>query len=152
MFNNIKYFFKNLWHYKGFLWNNRWWDHHFIFEALRYKLNHDIPYYEKYGMSVNSHLYAKKMKLCVMLLNRIIDDNYLSNVYKYHDEKWGDLDMIFNDDNSIHIYRPKVITEEDKIQERKEDKILRKREDYLQKQDINFLFDTMKKHILTWWD
>jgi Holliday junction resolvase-like predicted endonuclease len=103
-------------------------------------------------MSVNSHLYTKKMKLCVMLLNRIIDDNYLFNVYKYHDEKWGDLDMIFNDDNSIHIYRPKVITEEDKIQERKEDKILRKREDYLQKQDINFLFDTMKKHILTWWD
>ena len=112
----------------------------------------DIKYLKKDGISLDNEKNIKRMRVCAMILNRLIKDDYIINVYKNHDKKWGDLNLSFDKDGYVDISRPNVITEDDKKQEEKENAKLVNKETYMKKQDLDYLFDIIKKHILKWWD
>jgi hypothetical protein len=106
---------------------------------------------------------AKQIKLAINLLDRLMKDDYHENVFKYHDEKWGDTHFNWKEldgeefgykekVSALDITRDNVKTDKDKEQERKEFRRLSPKVEEQRKQDIDFLFDYMKKHIQGWWD
>lgn len=111
----------------------------------------------KYGHHVNAERDADKIKVCVLILKRIMDDEYGETAFKKHDEKWGESEMKFveMDDpgyKKMLIEYDNVKTEKDEVEERKDFKRAIEHEEYLKKQDIDFLFKTMSKQISSWWD
>jgi len=155
---SIKYGIQNLINWFPIIWKDRDWDHHFFHVMLRRKLTNMEQHLRKYGHHLNADKDADNIKVCVNLLNRIIDDEYCEGVYKNHDKKWGKSHFNWDDipDDrglvELHITRDNVITDEDKAQERKEFRRLIKHEGELKVQDKDYLYNTINKYILYWWD
>lgn len=152
---NPKRFIINFINYRKFLANNMWFDHSYIFQILKMKLENDVKYYKKYSLSLNSGEYVEEMETCIKLLDRIINDVYFDLAYEEHDKKWGKLNMEFKDEDDrkyLEFSRKNVITEEDKEKERKEFLKCCHAESQMRQQDIDNLFDFMKRNILKWWD
>ena len=100
---------------------------------------------------------ADQIKVCKILLQRLIDDDYISNATKYHDEKWGELELVTDhipgtDLFSVKAKTDKPLTEKEKKQEREERMNKYKHADYMKEQDLDLLFHLMRKHIQGWWD
>jgi len=154
---DIKHGFRNLYAWLPLIWKDRDWDHGFLFEMLQFKLSR-MEKCLRNGIHLHADETADKVKLCVLLLDRINKDEYHEMVFKHHDKKWGETDLTFTKckDNpemsELHISRENVNSEEDKEQERKEYRAIMKRPDELMQQDIDMLFETMRKHIRGWWD
>jgi hypothetical protein len=114
--------------------------------------------FRKHGHHLNHEKDADKIKICILLLNRIIKDEYLEMVYKYHDKKWGDIDFKFvpfedhEGYSELDITRSNAKTDEEKEQERKEYRKLMHKPDELLQQDLDMLFKMLNKHIRRWWD
>jgi len=154
---NTKYGVKNLINWIPVIWKDRWWDSHFIYPILHKKLSimeHNIRY-------DGHHLYREKdadqIKVCLLLLKRIMDDEYGESAFKRHDEKWGDSEMIFiptenPEYSAMKIDYENVITDKDIKEERKDFKLAIQQEEILRKQDIDLLFKLMARHIRSWWD
>jgi len=110
----------------------------------------------KYGHHVDADKVADRMKLCIMLLNRIIDGDYIGNAFMWHDKKWGELEIKFiketKDYGRLDFSVKNAVTEKEKELEEKQRSRLYKHSDEMLKQDIDLLFNTMKKHIEGWWD
>jgi len=140
------------------IWSDRNWDHTFIYMMLRNKLKNQEQYIRKYGIHLYAERDADNMKVCILLLDRLIEDNYHVMAFKRHDEKWGEANMTWPDYDAkpgysiLKIDRPNVNTEKEKAQERKEFRTCSKHEGYLIQQDLDLLFKTMRKHIQAWWD
>lgn len=74
--NNIKEGVKNLFFWFGVIWNNRDWDHTFLYIVLRFKLKRMLNYFEKHGHS-NHTKTIKDIKICISLIDTILKDNFL---------------------------------------------------------------------------
>ena len=153
-----KYGIENLINWFPVIWQDRNWDHYFIYVILQKKLKL-MEYQIRYlGHHTRAEEDANNIKICVNLLDRLIKDEYHENAFKRHDEKWGEADFRFEDceDNpnlcSLNIDRENVKTEEDKEKERKEFRKASEHEAKLREQDLDMLFSYMRKYIQTWWD
>jgi len=140
------------------IWQDRWYDHYFIYAILRHKLHlmeHNI---RLYGIHTKHIEDADKIKKCVILLDRLMKDEYHENVFKDHYKKWGEPKMRFEDYDKdpelqeLHIDYPKVQTEEDKKLQTKEFRLKSKSVQEMINQDVEMLFTLMRKNIQTWWD
>ena len=147
---------KNLWKWKKVIWNDRWYDSYFLFKLLKFKLENMEYKFRKDGMHLNNGKDADKMKICILLLDRIIKDEYHDNIFRYHDKKWGEPELSWdeydNENSILNITHKNVLTEGDKKQENKEFRILSKRESKMKQNDVNYLFKLFSKYILMWWD
>jgi hypothetical protein len=94
---NIKMWFPVVWH-------DRWWDHSFFYTILRFKLSLMEKGFRKWGHSTCSKKDAKKIKTCVLLLDRLIKDDYITynggdNIRKSFEEEQRmaehDLELLF---------------------------------------------------------
>jgi hypothetical protein len=148
---NVKYGVKNLITWFPIIWRDRWWDTLFVYPILHKKLTMMEKHFREDGCHVYNEKDADKIKICVLLLKRIMDDGYFKNAFKRHNEKWGDSNVSF-EESFIKITYEKANTEEDKKEERKDFKRAIKHEEMLNQQDINYLFKMMSKHLRTWWD
>lgn len=154
---SIKYGIENLIYWFKIIWTDRNWDSYYIFEILRHKLIKMEEIFREEGMHVDANKDADKMKVCILLLNRIINDNYweLAGGEK-HWEKWGtpqfSSEPIDDEFSRLIVTHKNCKTEEDEKQMNKEFRGICKHEYKLSKQDIKYLFHLMAKHILTWWD
>lgn len=154
---DIKQGTENLIKWFPIIWNDRDWDRHFIFKILRFKLQ-NVEECIRNGCHLNCEKDADDIKLCYLLLDRIIKDEYYENASKEFSEKWGESDFEFIDVPDKPEYQELNIRyENDPNNEREEERgkevqKLFKHENYLKNQDINMLFDKMRKHILKWWD
>jgi len=112
------------------------YDYEFILIILREKL---IDMYEffnsKNTWSAGAKKNAKKIKLCISLINRILED-------KGHN---------YIDLAKLNYYTEKNNKEDRKTKIKNENKIMNKAS-YLLEQDIDLLFKTINQYILDWWD
>ena len=154
---NIKYGIENLIRWFPVIWKDRDWDQYYIYVILRQKLK----YMEKLHDSDKSHLMsaeqtAKEIKICFDLLDRLVKDEYDESAFKRYYEKWGrsKFDWIpVNDEySSLKVTNENVKTEKDKKQETKEFRRACHHEGNMRKQDIEYLFKYITKHIEGWWD
>ena len=147
------------------VWRDRQWDHHYIYIMLRQKLHFAEQSIRYHGYHLNHIRDANRIKVCVNLLDRLINDVYHENAFKRHREKWGDPDMKFvpieeskfpslngGKYSEMIIKYPNVKSEKDKEKERKDFRYAYKLEEQLRKADLDLLFKLMRKHIQTWWN
>jgi hypothetical protein len=160
---NIKNGIPNLIKWFPVVWRNRWWDHYFIFDVLHKQLTLMEKNIREYGHHVYNERDARQIKIAILLIERIMKDEYHENVFRHHDKKWGETHFNWKDVDGkefgykdqmsvLDITRDNAITKEQKDQERKEFRRLSPKVEEQKKQDIDFLFDYMKKHIQGWWD
>jgi len=154
---NIKYGIANLIYWFPVIWKDRDWDQYYIYVILKRKLE----FMEALHLSDESHLMcaeetSKEIKRCITLLDRLVKDEYDENSFKKYYEKWGkpkfDWIPIDNECSSLEITNEKVKTEKDKKQQTKEFRRAGDHERNMRKQDIEYLFKYMSKHIEGWWD
>ena len=59
------------------IWKDRWWDHSFLYSILRKKLELMEEGFRNHAWSANAEKDAKNMKKCILLLDRLINDDYI---------------------------------------------------------------------------
>jgi hypothetical protein len=67
---------KKLWYWFPVIWKDRDYDDHFIFEVLKHKLKAQSKYIGENDRHTRAQLDAKRMKLCVSLIQKIQDEYY----------------------------------------------------------------------------
>ena len=163
IYHNIKNGIPNIFKWLPVIWRNRPWDHYFIYDVLHKQLSLMEEHIRKYGYHVHHKKDAKQIKIAILLIERIMKDEYYENVFKNHDEKWGESHLNWKEMDeeefgykkdvvALDITRDNAITKEQKDQERKEFRRLSLKVEEQRKQDINILFEHIKKHIEGWWD
>ena len=94
-YRSFKEGISNLIYWFPVIWRDRNYDHYYLSEILRHKLKSMVKFYDgpDAWALYASHL-AHEMKMCVLILDRIIEDDYNRVGYDAHDEKWGELEFI----------------------------------------------------------
>lgn len=99
---NLKYGIKNLFKYFKVIWNDRHWDYSFILILLKFKLETIKNSYSKKHYSTDVPYQLKYINICIILLDRLIENNFLkeelNNLYE------GKEFLEFNENNI-----PKII-------------------------------------------
>lgn len=155
---DLVYGIKNFHRWFKVIWSDRDYDPYFIYTVLHHKLKKMEHFIRHDGHHLYRERDADQIKKCVLLLDRLIEDEYHETAFKEHEKKWGFAEMDFSpcEDkegySELHIKYPNEKTEADKKQNAKELKEAFKHEDMLRKQDLEMLFSLMNKHIQGWWD
>lgn len=151
----VKIGIRNFWRWKEVIWNDRNWDETYLYRIMKHKMELMYKDVEKYS----HHLYVedelKSIKKCISILNRLINQEYEENALHFHDKKWGEIKIntIPYDDEYVQldVYRPYARQIGMEEQEVKEFMKWMRHRDYMETQDIEFLFNTMKKYVRKWW-
>lgn len=139
------------------IWNDRPWDHYFLYKILHKKLYRMEKFFRKGGVSKSSEKEAKKMKLCVLLLKRLLENHYEENAEIFFRKKWGEAQLKCTPTSDkkyveIDFVYETVHNDKEKEQNRKEFLRYMQHADDMRKQDIDLLFQTIAKNIQGWWD
>ena len=140
------------------IWKDRNWDYLYIFTILHKKLSLMERFIREDGIHVKHKQDADKIKTCILLLDRLMEDEYFENVFSNHDKKWGYPDYNFTPIEgdkgscSIKVTRKHTNTKEEIEQERKEFRRLSPKPEKMKKQDVEYLFEVMGKYVREWWD
>lgn len=73
----------NLWKWRKVVWNDRDWDSHYIFAVLKFKLENTANRLEKNNITASSSTDVFWMRVCVRLIDKIMNDKYESEYYNY---------------------------------------------------------------------
>lgn len=87
------------------IYRDSWWDHSYLYLILRKKLElMEKGFRSEYAMSANAERDAKNMKICILLLDRLLNDDYITynrgdNIRESYEKKERmikqDLDLLF---------------------------------------------------------
>jgi hypothetical protein len=85
----LKQGIKNLWYWFPVIWKDRNWDDHYIFEVLKHKLKAQAKYIGDRDFHTRAQLDAKRMRLCVKLIQLVQDETYAMEYMDYaKDRVW----------------------------------------------------------------
>ena len=125
LLRNLTQGIKNLIYWLPVVWQDRHWDHDFLFLMLRHKLKAMETFFRSKGaFGVRSHRDADHIHRCILLLNRLVDSPHYDNVG--NNKQWAGF---------IWTYRK-----------------MGRHEEYMINQDIRYLMYLFNKHVRTWWD
>ena len=80
---------KNLWYWFPVIWKDRNWDEQYIFEVLKHKLKSQANYIGRRDLHTRAQQDAKRMRLCVKLIDLCQDEPYSMEYMDYHkDRHW----------------------------------------------------------------
>jgi len=83
----IKQFFRriyNLYRWFPIIWKDQDWDHHYIFEILKFKLKNQAKYIGYHDRHMSAERDAEKMMLCVRLIEKVQNEYYGCEYQDYH--------------------------------------------------------------------
>ena len=78
----IKYGVKNLYKWFWVIWNDRDWDHHYIFQVLKFKLEKQANHLAENGFHNNAQRDAELMMTCVQLIDKLQNEYYYDELCK----------------------------------------------------------------------
>jgi hypothetical protein len=78
---------KNIWYWFPIIWKDRNWDDHYIFEILQHKLTAQAKYIGDRDRHTRAQLDAKRMRLCVKLIQLVQDETYQMEYMDYHKDR-----------------------------------------------------------------
>ena len=87
-FRECKQGIKNLWRWFRVIWNDRDWDHTFIYTILAKKLEIQAQYIAQHGVHDEAHRDAEKMSTVVRLIKRQRDDFYHYECHDFYESEW----------------------------------------------------------------
>jgi len=79
---HIKYGVKNLYKWFWVIWNDRDWDHHYIFQVLKFKLEKQANHLAENGFHNNAQRDAELMMTCVRLIDKLQNEYYYDELCK----------------------------------------------------------------------
>lgn len=94
---NFKVGVKNIWFWLPIIYLDRWWDHVYFYRILRHKLTQMEKGFKHQGMCVNSVRDAKNMKTCILLLDRLINDDYITS----ESERYNNIRKSFEEEEAM---------------------------------------------------
>ena len=165
---------KNLWRWFPTIWKDRDWDHTYIYEILRVKLEHQAYYIGSNDRHVSAARDSERMLLCARLIQIQKEDlygmeymDYIKKEYEFiptdETKKWYTMEDTTIEDNLDEyfakyprIYK-KVITGEinrfkRSIKEKDRQVIAMEIADENQERSRRLLFKILDQHIDRWWD
>jgi len=77
----IKNGVKNLYKWFWVIWKDRDWDHHYIFEVLKFKLEKQAKHLSERDWHESSKRDAEIMMTCVRLINKLQNEEYYEAYY-----------------------------------------------------------------------
>jgi len=85
----IKRGIQKIWYWLPIIWKDRDWDGHYIFEIMKHKLQAQAKYIGDRDFHTRAQLDAKRMRLCVKLMQKIQDEDYRMEYMDYaKDRHW----------------------------------------------------------------
>ncbi len=78
----IKYGVKNLYKWFWIIWKDRDWDHHYIFEVLKFKLEKQAKHLAEVGFHNDAQRDAELMMTCVRLIDKLQNEYYYDELCK----------------------------------------------------------------------
>ena len=85
----IKWGVQNLIYWFPIIWKDRNWDEQYIFEVLKHKLKSQANYIGRRDFHTRAQKDAKRMRLCVKLIDLCQDEPYSMEYMDYHkDRHW----------------------------------------------------------------
>lgn len=131
------------------------WDYMGILKILDAWLSKMQISQENDTWHVGANKHVEEIKFCRALLKRLIADDY--SACDAHYERWGKPSYRFEPTDKTEKYftmivdHPNATTQELKDLERKEFGMAVKLDHYLEEQDYDYLFKTLKKRMRGWW-
>ena len=159
-FKRFYRFVIKLFKYGKLLWSDFEFDWIYLLKVLRLKMQLMAENFDKNGITVSAPQKAKELRLCIALIDRIISNEYDTLAHEQLERKYGKL--IWDDKPieiggkryyEVNIYRERApkgtpaYEEERKASSKAFADAERQR-----KQDIAYLFETMRKRLEGWWD
>jgi hypothetical protein len=145
--------------YSWFLRKDFDWDYTFILTLLQFKLRRTRKRILANDIITRAEEIAAQIKHAEDLIQNWLDDNFCEDLYKTHEEKWGDtvdLSKPFDKDGARYytwdMSREKATTEELKEQERKEQRVIYDAHEKARQECLDELFNHLRKYIEGWWD
>ena len=83
-FRNLKQYFKNIIKWSPILWKDRDWDHFFIVDTLRFKIENTAKYISKNKRYVGWERDVERMNLVIKLIDKIQDEYYSCEYQDYY--------------------------------------------------------------------
>jgi len=93
---------KNIWYWFPIIWKDRHWDDHYIYEILQHKLKEQANYIAKNDRHTRAQLDAKRMRLCVKLIKKVQEEDYVIEYMDYHKDRVWFTDWEGNSGNSLY--------------------------------------------------
>lgn len=145
--------------YSWFLRKDFDWDYSYILLLLQYKLKCTRKQILKDNIILRTEEIAAQIKHTEDLIQNWKDDNFCEDLYKAHDEKWGDnvdLSEAFERNGKTYytwnMSREKATTKELQEQESKELRVIYNAHEKAKEENFDMLFSHLNKHIQEWWD
>lgn len=92
---------KNIWYWFPIIWKDRHWDSHYIFEILKHKLKAQAKYIGDNDRHTRAQQDARRMRLCIKLMQKIQDDDYAMEYMDYHKDRIWFTDCEDRPDSSL---------------------------------------------------
>jgi hypothetical protein len=86
----------NLFRWLPIIWKDEQWDYYHIFEILKYKLLFTAEHTRKYGYHTSSNYDADRIMLCVRLIEKVQNEDYLMELINDDNLTKEKLDAAFN--------------------------------------------------------
>ena len=119
------------------IWRSQDWSYHFLFDVMRLKVKEMEEFFESdKSIIADADKVAKELKTTRILLDRLCKQEHITNALHWYDKKYSE-DYNFESDNSD---QHKMFMK------------WAKHSDYMEDQDIEYLFNLMKKKIRWWWN
>ena len=154
--HKIKEFFrsiKNLINWFSVIWKDRQWDHYFIYVILRKKLYLMEKFFNsKNAVSMDSEATAKDMKHCIEILDRLINQDYMTPAlepfYKNHpDYDWSKSHPFVPAEDGMTEW---ICTDSQELQDEMHQ--CYRNSDKMEQDDLDELFKFLRLHIQEFWD
>lgn len=146
--NNIK----RLIYWFPVIWQDRDWDHYYLTKIIQTKLLSMQKFYTSgNAWSVESSTVAEQIQECIIIMDRILEDDYNKINFLRHDLSWGEL-KIEHKDGHVEFTRENAYNDEHKQIENKMFMKLCEEEYELRKADIKKVFELISQNLEKWWD
>ena len=148
----IKRFLVNLASYAAFQfkYGDEDWDHHYLFQIMKWKMARMANYIEKKGLHESANADAKQIRYAIFLIDRILNDHYMDELEDAARLQLGE---------SSYQFKPKFMrkfhdAKNDADQDRLEAEYTKLMWEYDAKQRKlkERLFKHMNLYIERWWD
>ena len=83
----IKWGIQNLIYWLPIIWKDRHWDSHYVFEVLKHKLKAQAKHIGDNDRHTRAQQDAKRMRLCVKLIQKVQDEYYAMEYMDYHKDR-----------------------------------------------------------------
>ena len=150
IYRSIKNGISNIIRWLPIIWNDYDWDDWYIFNLLYHKFNNMEEFFRGDKVwSTTAKDTADKLKVAKLLCKRIMDENYIKNALTLVEQKYGKSKFYFKESNHTDY---KILVWDESEEEKRARRKAYKHSDYMMKQDINYLFNHLKKYIRGFWD